>query len=197
MSDQDYEKLWFAQSLNQTAVARASELIQQTGRALPCKVVAVSGSFVTVEFELDAAPWSLPQITIPKAESQWIRMPTQIGDYGVTQPADAYLSQIAGEGGGLPSMARPGNLAALVWVPVASKAFSSVNVDAAYIAGPQGAVIRTEDGSAALTIDTSGITIAFGGKSIVINSSGVTIDGILWDTHDHDDPQGGVTGPPQ
>lgn len=197
MSDQDYDKLWLAQSFNQTAIGRASEAIQRTGRALPCRVTAVSGSFVTVEFEVTTAPWVLPQITIPKAESQWIRMPTQVGDYGMTVPADAYLSGISGQGGGTPDLRQPGNLSALVWVPVAGKGFPSVNTNAAYVAGPQGVVLQTEDGSAVLTINASGITMTFGSKSVVLNASGLTIDGLLFDTHYHSDPQGGVTGGPQ
>ena len=147
MSDQDYDKLWLAQSFNQTAIGRAAEAIQRTGRALPCRVTAISGSFVTVEFEVTTAPWVLPQITIPKAESQWIRMPTQVGDYGMTVPADAYLSGISGQGGGTPDLRQPGNLSALVWVPVAAKGFPSVNTNAAYVAGPQGVVLHTEDGA--------------------------------------------------
>ena len=197
MSDQDYDKLWLAQSFNQTAIGRAAEAIQRTGRALPCRVTAVSGSFVTVDFEVDTAPWVLPQITIPKAESQWIRMPTQVGDYGMTVPADAYLSGISGQGDGTHDLRQPGNLSALVWVPVAAKGFPSVNVNAAYVAGPQGVVLQTEDGSAVLTINASGITMTFGSKSVVLDGSGLTIDGILFDTHYHSDPQGGTTGGPQ
>src|SRR6185437_12230915 len=64
---------------------------------------------------------TLPNITIPKAESNWIRMPTQVGDKGWTVPADAYLGAISGLGGGTPTLSRPHNLAALVFVPVSNK----------------------------------------------------------------------------
>ena len=40
-------------------------------------------------------------------------------------------------------------------------------------------------GSGSITMNGSGLTLAFGGKSVVIDSSGVTIDGILFDTHYH------------
>lgn len=189
MANQDYDKLWFAQSVNQTAISRVSEAIGKLGAALPCSVAAVSGSFVTVKFEVDTAPWVLPEITIPKAEGPWVRSPTQVGDFGLTVPADAYLSQISGQGGGLPDLKRPGNLAALVWMPVASKSFSTVNTNAALVQGPEGAVIQTEDGSASVVVSKTGITMTFGGNVVTLDASGFTIDGILFDTHVH----GGVT----
>lgn len=189
MANQDFDKLWFAQSVNQAAINRVSEAVGRLGAALPCSVSAVSGSFVTVKFEVDTSPWVLPEITIPKSEGPWIRSPTQIGDFGLTVPADAYLSHVSGQGGGTPDLKRPGNLASLVWVPVASKTFSSVNTNAALVQGPEGAVIQTDDGSSSVTISKTGITLSFGGNVVTLDASGFTIDGILFDTHVH----GGVT----
>lgn len=179
-------KLWVQSNLNKLAVNRARNEIQNTGRCLPCSVVAVNGSLVTVKFEVNSRPWTLPQITIPKAESQWIRMPIQVGDAGITIPADVLIGNISGLSGGVPTMAKPGNLSALVFLPVASKNFSSVNASAAYIAGPQGAVIQTQDGTSSIVVNESGITMTFGGKVVTLNSSGFTIDGVLFDTHFHD-----------
>jgi hypothetical protein len=167
-------KLWTQVALAQIAVARASQMIQQTGRALPCRVVAVSGSFVTVAFEINDAEGQLPQITIPKAESPWIRVPTQVGDYGVTFGADAYLGGINGTNGGTANLAQPSNLSSLLFLPCASQAFSSVNTNAAYIAGPQGVVIQTEDGKTSIVVNESGITLTFNSQTITFNSSGLT-----------------------
>ncbi len=182
----DFEKNWFGKSLNQIGIARASEAIQKLGKALPCKVTAVSGSFVTVEFEVNTAPWTLPAITIPKAEGPWIRSPTQVGDYGLTMPADAYINAISGQGGGTPDLTPPGNLAALVWVPVASKAFSSVNTNAAFIQGPQRAVLQTEDGNTVVTINETRVTIKVGSLTWTITASGFTgSGGVVFETHIH------------
>jgi len=211
----NYTKLWLQKTLNQGAQRRALSAIQSTGRALPCRVVAVSGSIVTVAFEVNASPLTLPQITIPKAESPWIRMPTQVGDMGVTLPADAYLGGVSGLGGGTANLTRPGNLSSLVFVPVSSKASGPIDQNAAQIQGPNGAIIRTTTGtesqivtsqsgttmtfgSNTITLNTSGITLTGGGKTVTINSSGVTIDGILFETHVHSGVQTGASnsGPP-
>ena len=172
----NFLKLWVQGNLNKLAVNRARNEIQSTGRALPCSVVSVSGSLVTVKFELNSKPWTLPQITIPKAESQWIRTPIQKGDMGITIPADVLIGNVSGLGGGVPTMARPGNLSALVFLPVASKNFSAVNINAAYISGPQGAVIQDEAGTAIATI--GGGRIALQGNTFVTgnlgSSSGIT-----------------------
>ena len=188
----NFTKLWLQKTGNQQAVARAEQALQSMGRALPCRVVSVSGSIVTVAFEVDSTPWTLPNITIPKAESQWIRTPTQVGDFGITVPSDVYLGGVSGLGGGVATMANPGNLSALVFVPIANKAFSSVNTNAAYIAGPEGAVIQTQDGSSSITVNESGITMKFGGKTVVLDGTGFTIDGILFDTHVHGGVQTGA-----
>ena len=98
MSDSNYSKIWIQQLQNSVALAQASQAIQATGRALPCQVVAVNPNgpdgnplgygFVTVKFEVQftigSVTQTLPQITIAKAESQWMRAPTQVGDTGMT-----------------------------------------------------------------------------------------------------------------
>lgn len=185
MMANNFSKLWLQKTQNDLAIKRAGQAIQSTGRALPCRVIAVNGSIVTVAFEVDSATWPLPQITIPKAESQWIRTPTQVGDFGVTVPADVYLGGVSGLGGGTANFAQRGNLSALQFMPIASKSFSSVDTNAAYIAGPNGAVIQTQDGTSKIVVNESGITLTFGGKTVVLNSTGFTIDGILFDTHIH------------
>lgn len=167
-------KLWLQKVQNTLSQLRAQGEIARLGRALPCRVVSVQGSLVTVAFEIDAAPLVLPQVTIPKAESQWIRSPTQIGEYGMTVPSDVYLGGISGLGGGTASMTRRAPLAALVYVPCAAKSYNAVNTNAAYIAGPQGAVLQTEDGKSSLVINESGITLTFNGQTITFNASGLT-----------------------
>ncbi|GLQ45669.1 hypothetical protein GCM10007862_07200 [Dyella lipolytica] len=178
-------KLWLQKSLNDLAINRAQQAIQNTGRALPCRVVAVNGSIVTVAFEVNSAPWTLPQITIPKAESQWVRMPTQVGDFGLTIPGDVSLAAVTGMGMGIASMVRRGNLSTLVFLPLSNKNLPPIDPNAAQIEGPNGAIIRTTSGSASLTVNDDGITMTFGGKTVKLNGSGLTIDGVLFDTHTH------------
>lgn len=194
------DKIPLQQSLNQLVSRSLAAHTRAKGKALPCRVVAVKGSLVQVAFEVASKTVTFPLVWMPKAESQWIRTPTQVGDFGVTIPADAYLSGISDMGGSTAQLEQqPGNLSALVFVPVASAAFAPVDANAAYIAGPGGAVIQTQDGSAKITVGKSGIVLSFGGKTVTLNGSGLTIDGILFDSHIHGGVQGGdsVTGGPQ
>ena len=150
----DFIKLPLQSSLNRAATARAEEAIQNTGRALPCKVTAVEGSIVTVTFEANIpyqqpdgtiAVYQLPPITLAKAESQWMRSPTQVGDFGLTLPADTFLGGISGIGTGVADTGVDyGNLSGtrLVWVPVAALSFASAPSPAqAYVNGPEGVFV--------------------------------------------------------
>lgn len=198
----NYAKLWVQKNANQLAINRAQQAIQNTGRALPCRVVSVDGAIVTVAFEVNAAPLTLPNITIPKAESNWIRMPTQVGDKGVTMPADAYLGGVSGLGGGVANLTRPGNLSALVFVPVSNAGSGPVDPDAAQVQGPNGVIAQTTEGitssavvnqqgvtltygTTSLVLDATGITMTFGSQTIVLNGSGLLINGDSYEDHTH------------
>lgn len=218
-----YDKLSVQKSANQLAINRARQAIENTGRALPCRVVKVSGSIVTVAFEVQNSPQSLPNITIPKAESPWIRMPTQVGDKGVTMPSDAYLGGVSGLGGGTATMTRRGNLSALVFVPVSNSGSGPIDADAAQVQGPNGVISRTTQGTTSQVVtDQTGTTITYGDVSFTVNATGITItigaQTFTWDAsgvhfpvpitapdvvlpngavndHFHLDAQGGDTGP--
>lgn len=173
---QNYAKLWAQKRLNQAAIQRANEAIHSTGRGLPCKVTAVSGSMVTVSFLVDQSKFVLPSITIPKAESSWIRNPTQVGDTGVTVPSDVYIGIVSGTVTALPDVTvRPPNLAALVFLPVSNKNSPPPNQNAATLQGPDGAIVQTTTGIASSVItSTSGTTVTFGSNTLVVNGSGIT-----------------------
>jgi hypothetical protein len=146
------QKTPLVRSLNQLAQRRALDAIQELGQALPCSVIAVSGSIVTVKFEVQST-YTLPSVTVPKAESEWIRTPTQVGDKGFVVPADTYLGGVSGLGGGTAGLSLQANLSALVFLPVASKSFSaSDDPNAALIYGPNGVVIRTVAKDSVLTV---------------------------------------------
>lgn len=172
----NYLKLWVQKTTNKAAINRAKQVIQSMGRALPCRVVSVNGSIVTVAFEVNASPLTLPNITIPKAESPWIRMPTQVGDKGYTVPSDVYLGGISGLGSGTATLAPVGNLSALVFVPVSNKASSPVDQNAAQIQGPNGAIIQTTQGTTSkIVTDANGTTVTYGSNTITINSSEIVL----------------------
>lgn len=206
----DAEQLWLQENLNRVAIKQVKSEMDRRGKALPCHVVAIVGQIVTVAFDVEDTPGPLPQITIPKAEGPWIIAPTQIGDVGMTVPADAYLDGISGMGPGIASLRRMSNLSALVWVPVAQVYTVPPVQNAATVQGPQGAIIRTTEGptpssvvtnlfgttvtfgSSVLTVEEGKISMTAGGKTVTLNGAGFTIDGILFDTHVH---PGVITGP--
>lgn len=170
-----FDKLWIQDSAIQTAIQQAQQAIQYQGAALPCRVVSVNGAIVTVAFQANSL-WTLPNITIPKAESPWVRMPTQAGDLGVTMPADWYLGGISGLGGGVADTAQPGNLSALVFVPVSNANSGPIDANAAQVQGPNGAILRTTAGTtSSMVLDTSGTTLTFGTNTLVVDAAGVTI----------------------
>ena len=172
----NFAKLWLQKNQNQLAINRAAQEIQKQGRALPCRVTQVTGAVVTVEFEMDTAPWTLPPITIPKAESNWVRMPTQAGDFGYTAPADVYLGGISGLGKGIASFIRRGNLSNLVFTPVSNANSPPIDPNAAQVQGPNGAIIRTTTGpTSSIVTNSSGTTITFETTTLVINASGITL----------------------
>lgn len=173
---ENYDKLWFQQKANQLAINRISQAIENQGYALPCHVVKVTGAVVTVAFDVQNSPQSLPKITIPKAESPWIRMPTQVGDKGVTMPADVYLGGISGIGGGTATMTRRGNLSTLVFVPVSNANSAPIDQGAAQIQGPNGVINRTTTGTTSeVATNTSGTTVTFGSNTVVVNSSEIAL----------------------
>jgi hypothetical protein len=197
MSD-NFGKVWLQSSQNKLATKRAAEAIQSTGRALPCRVTAVNGSFVTVAFEVQAAGVTLPSVTIPKNESQWLRAPTQVGDYGVTEPADANLSAVSGLTRGIAQLTQGnGNLTALMFTPIGSAAFgASPDPNKAWINGPAGAVLsdtaqtvvvtaNKETGQVTITAPTS-VVIKAGGKTFTFSAAGATMsNGVVFETHIH------------
>ena len=198
-------------SLNALAIQRASDAIRITGRAWPASVVAANGAIVTVRFEFSqAVQANLPQVTIPLLGAEYIRYPIQPGDKGMVLPADAYLGGMSGLGGGAADLTQPANLSALVFVPFGNTAWSTVDPHAVTVYAPNGVVTRdtesksittltptsiktttpqfkveSENGSSSLELTNSSIVMKSNGHQIVIDASGVTIDGKVFLLHEH------------
>lgn len=207
------QKIPLARTLPQLVERGATDEIGALGLALPGHVVAVSGAIVTVAFDVAGA--TLPQVTMPVAGSQYVRLPIQVGDIGVAVPASVYLGGASGLGGGVATLYQRGNLSSLMWQPLGNKDWTAVNADYVVVQGPSGvqlqdltgAVVATFDkssgvsitfGSGSVVMNASGVTLSFGAHNAVIDSSGITLDGILWDTHYHTGVTtgGGVTEGP-
>lgn len=156
------QKIPLARSFNQIAQKQALSAIQVLGKVLPCSVVAVSGSIVTVKFEINTT-FTLPPVTIPMFGPEYIRYPTQVGDKGVVLPSDVYLGGVSGLGGGTASMSLQANLSSLVFMPIANKGWSTTDdPNSVVIYGPDGVIIRTVAKDSIITVGTGTITIKAG-----------------------------------
>jgi len=194
-SPSNAQKTPFSMALEKFTKKRALDAYNALGKGLPASVVSVTGSIVTVKFELQSPPFNLPNVKVPIISPEYIRYPTQVGDLGVVVPFDVLLGAISGIGG---SVARldvpPSNLGALVWTAISNVNWSTaLDPNKIELYGPNGFYIHDTAANCSITGDKNNLTITakttltlqVGSKSIVINSSGVTIDGKLWDTHQH------------
>ncbi len=165
--------------MNRLAEQKVLDTLQITGKALPCHVIAVSGSIVTIRFDINSK-FTLPDVTCPMFGPEYLRYPTQVGDKGVALSADYYIGGISGLGGGVADLTIRGNLSALIWFPIANKDWSATdNANAVVLYGPDGAIIRTLDKSNILTVDkdnvrTNAIFRAGNGASGSLTASGHT-----------------------
>lgn len=177
-----------ADSLNRLAQKRIWDSLQNAGRSLPCTVTDVVGQIVTVAFNVDAN-LNLPLVTVPVATSLYDWLPIQVGDKGFTVSADVYIDNITGLGAGqTPSITRPANLAALVFVPLPNAAWTApVLANQRTIQGPGGFVGRdtgnnvimdggTKDWS--VTIPTDGtitLKLADASVQIALSANGIVL----------------------
>lgn len=208
-------------TLNALAQRKALDAISLLGKALPASVVAVSGSIVTVKFEVQST-FTLPNVTCPMFGPEYIRYPTRVGDLGAVFPADAYLGGMSGLGGGVADLSLQANLSALVFFPIASKNWSATdNPNALLLYAPDGTILRTIAKDSVLTVATGvirlkALSIVFDGPvtfentvtgtggvvdfgSSTIHAGPITSNGKdVGSTHEHSGVQtgGGNTGPP-
>jgi hypothetical protein len=196
------QKTPFVRTINEFAQSKVSAALQLLGKSLPASVVAVNGSIVTVKFEIKTT-FTLPQVTVPIATSQWRREPTQVRDMGVVRPSDAPLGAISGLGAPTASLVTLANLEALVWEPVASKKWPATPDPNAYVIwGPNGFICSDTGGNCSIVGDTENIvvtaktklTLNVGSSSIVIENSGVTINGVKFDTSGNLTNAANITG---
>jgi len=157
------QKIPLAVSLNRFTEKKIQDYNDILGKILPCSVTAVEGNFVTVNFEILADDLTLPPVTIPIAQSQYTRLPIQVGDKGICLAANTRLGGITGEiseTANIPApLDQPSNLGGLVFMPIGNKTWFTVNGNYLVLYGPQGVEITIPDQSVKLVLTTSGITI--------------------------------------
>jgi hypothetical protein len=182
------QKTPIAKSLEQFAERKVADAIQKLGKALPAQVEEVNGSIVTVSFQVQADPFTLPQIKMPIAGPEWARAPTQKGDKGVVFPADVAIGGITGLGVGLASLVRPANLSALTFFPIGNANWSATDDPNAWVLyGPNGVILRDSGGNCKFVLDQNNITVTgkqqlklvVGSASITVTNGAIDIEGTL------------------
>jgi hypothetical protein len=191
------------QSLDAFGQRKAFDAVSKTGRALPCEVVSVEGSIVTVKFDVTSG-FTLPNTRMAVGSSEFVRLPVRQGTKGVAFPATASLGAITGLGGTTSNLAQPGNLQALVFVPVGNTSFFSVDGNYLVLYGPNGVTLRDEVNDVNFTLSATGIVVAMPDSAsitignVTITNNDVIANGKSLTSHLH----GGVTaggadtGPP-
>ena len=181
-------------SLDKFVSKRAADEISRLGKAYPCHVTAVNGSIVTVAFDV-TGPLQLPSVTVPVFGPEYVRYPIQVGCKGVCFPCDAYIGAVTGLGGSSTNFAQPGNLAALVFFPVANVNWFPVNGNYLVLYGPNGVTLTDAAQDISFTLSPTGIVLtmpdsaSFTIGNVTITNNDVVVNGVSLMSHVH----GGVT----
>lgn len=196
MTPENFQRTPLGESWNRIAREAVATALQQSGKGLPCSVVSVQGQFVTVRFEVNSGDFTLPNVTIPIATSEYDWIPVQPGDKGMTIPADVTLAGVNGSGGGVPNLVQSANLAALLFQPVANRQWTGGGGQR-IVQGPGGVLLQTMGGAVSFNLTGSSISMTAGGHTLTVSAAGVAIDGKIFATHEHDGVTtgSGHTGP--
>ncbi len=176
------QKTPLAFSLEIAAQRKVQDAIALTGRSLPAQVVSVdgTGTIVTVKLLVQTKLFTLPNIQCPVATSQFARAPIGPGVQGVVWSMDTYIGGVTGLGGGNADLSLPGNLSALVFIPVGNAGFSPTDDPNAYVLyGPDGVILRDSQSLIKLRLQPALAVLDLpAGVSFVINGN-VIINGGL------------------
>ena len=175
------QKTPFSQTINRFVEKKIENYQETLGQILPCTVVSVSGSIVTVNFEVLSGILTLPQVEMPIAESQYTRLPIQPGDKGICIAASTRLGGISGLGvdESLAPLGLPSNLGGLVFLPISNKKWFSVNGRYLVLYGPDGVEITTEAQDCKITLTSAGVVIDLNGGNLTVNNGNTTMNGNL------------------
>ena len=173
------QKVPFAVSFNNAVERKIEDNNQSLGQILPCTVTAVNGAIVTVNFEVLSGQLTLPPVTCPIAESEYVRLPVQVGDKGVCMAASTRLGGVSGLGQGVAPLSHPSNLGGLIFVPIGNKNWFSVNGQYLVMYGIDGVDISTRDQDVHITLNHSGVTINLNGGNLLVENGNTTMTGNL------------------
>jgi hypothetical protein len=167
-------------SVNQAAGKIVNDYLQLEGKALPCSVVSNKNSIVTVKFEVNG-PYTLPQVTIPLFGPEYVRYPIAAGCKGMVLAADAHLGGMSGLGGGVSDLGAPGNLSALVFLPISNTAWQAVDQTTVTAYASNGVVLRDTGNNTSFVLTPTSITmIATNAVTITCGAASIKLTPTSW-----------------
>lgn len=139
--------------------------------------MSTSKGIATVAFQVQSG-FTLPQVEMPVAMSEYVRVPLQPGAPGLAVPSDAMVAAVSGISTGAADLGLQANLSSLVFVPISNKGWMAVDDKTVVIYGPEGVTIRDmTDATKSIALTATGISLTFGANSLVIDATGTKIVG--------------------
>lgn len=177
-----------AGDLHEFGDKKSQDWLFRAPKSTPARVAAIVGNMVSVAVNMMTKPFTVPAITMPKAESPYFRSPTQSGDQGMIISCDYYLGGVSGLGGGTATLTPEANLSTGVFLPISRTSLPPmVDPNAAQCSGPNGVVLTDTAGDASLKISPGGgcVIIIPSGQTVVIRKlplSPPSTPGALWNS---------------
>jgi hypothetical protein len=147
------QKQPLAQLLNGIAKSGGIDATEHLGYSLPCEIKEVhhDTNEVTVKFLVQSG-WTIPDVKIPIAMSEYVRIPYQVGDKGYCNAMDTRNTDA--------NMVQVGNLTGLVFVPISQKDWSTTDKDRLTLYGKTAVDIKgTSGGTVTITVEDGKVTI--------------------------------------
>ena len=143
----DFQRVPFVRSIQESALRKAQQVIEITGKNLPATVKTVMIGCVEVQFAVSVVGRNFPTVVVPMggaAGSQFIRVPVQVGTKGWVKAADARLGGMSGLGATNTDLTPPANLSALVFEPIGNVAWPAMeDVNQLELMGQDGVLIKS------------------------------------------------------
>lgn len=146
-------------SLQEWANYRLESFKKMEGKRIPATVVDVdpTGTIVTVKFEVLDDVLTLPQVECPVQTTEYARAPIRKGTKGYVAAAEYYIGGMTELGGGTAHLEQQPNLSNLIFCPLGNADFQETDDPNWYVIyGPEGVLIRTEDGETSLLLKKGG-----------------------------------------
>lgn len=173
------QKTPFAESLHRFGDIKSQDWLSRLPQDMPATVVSLMGALVLVKIDGNWAPFSIPQILVPKAESAYAREPTQVGDKGVIIGINYYVGGQSGQGGGSANLNPRANLTNAVWLPISQKTFAVVDPNTYTLTGgPNGVLMQDALKICQVAVTSAGMTVSIGGVVMFSVTSAGPIAGL-------------------